>query len=302
MILCCGEALIDMLPGKGGFTPVAGGAVFNTAIALGRLGFSAGLFSGLSSDFFGDMLRHALQQSGVNSQLAILADRPTTLAFVQLVDGQARYAFYDENTAGRMLHPCDLPPLDDNIKALFFGGISLMAEPCGSTYEALMQREADRVVTMIDPNIRPAFIADAQTYRMRLERMMAQADIVKLSDEDMQWLSPAKTPAQQARELIAKGTKLVLVTQGAEGASAYTAQHHVFVPARPAQVADTVGAGDTFNAAIMASLSAQGLLDKQALQGINDTALCCALTYGNRAAAITVARNGANPPWKQELD
>ena len=111
MILCCGEALIDMLPrtaaedGVAAFAPVAGGAVFNTAIALGRLDVPVGLYTGLSTDLFGVMLEKSLADSGVNTELANRSDRPTTLAFVQLTNGQARYAFYDENTAGRMLTP-----------------------------------------------------------------------------------------------------------------------------------------------------------------------------------------------------
>ena len=305
MILCCGEALIDMLPrttnaGESAFVPTPGGAVFNTAIALGRLGVNAGFYSGISSDFFGEMLQDSLNESHVDSQLATISNRPTTLAFVRFVDGQARYAFYDENTAGRMLETTDLPDLPNHIHTLFFGGISLVSEPCGSAYEALMLRETHRT-TMMDPNIRPSFVTNEPAYRARLDRMMAQADILKLSDDDLGWLYGEGDLAKQAQNLITKGTKLVLITEGAKGATAYTAQHRVFVPATAAQVVDTVGAGDTFNAGVLASLSTQGMLDKQALQGINEPALTAALTYGIRTAAITVARAGANPPWKKEL-
>ena len=305
MILCCGEALIDMLPrttkaDEAAFTPTPGGAVFNTAIALGRLGIEAGFYSGISSDFFGEMLRDSLNESHVDSQYATISDRPTTLAFVRFVDGQARYAFYDENTAGRMLETTDLPELPDHIQTLFFGGISLVSEPCGSAYEALMLRESHRI-TMMDPNIRPGFVTNEPAYRARLDRMMAQADILKLSDDDLRWLYGDGDLTKQAQDLIAKGAKLVLITEGAKGATAYTAQHRVFVPATAAQVVDTVGAGDTFNAGVLASLSTQGLLDQHALQRISEPALTAALTYGIRAAAITVARAGANPPWKKEL-
>ena len=305
MILCCGEALIDMLPdstkaGEAAFVPRTGGAVFNTAIALGRLGVETGFYSGLSQDFFGDMLRDALQNSHIDSTLATISNRPTTLAFVRLVDGQAQYRFYDENTAGRMLTPKDLPHLPDDIRALFFGGISLVPEPCGSTYEALMMREAERII-MLDPNIRPGFVTDEAAYRARLDRMMAQADIVKLSDEDLRWLFGEGDLQAMARDVIAKGAAIVFVTEGAKGAWAFGKTHHVFVPAKAVTVKDTVGAGDTFNAGVLASLSKQGLLEKTALQSIGKSALTAALTYGNRAAAITVSRAGANPPWKKEL-
>ena len=305
MILCCGEALIDMLPdrtkpGDTAFVPAVGGAVFNTAIALARLGVETGFYSGLSQDFFGDMQRDALQHSHVDSTLATISNRPTTLAFVRLVDGQARYTFYDENTAGRMLELEDLPLLPDTVKTLFFGGISLVTEPCGSAYEALMHQHSVRI-TMLDPNIRPGFITDEASYRGRLDRMMAQADIVKLSDEDLRWLFGEGDMQQMAQDVIAKGATIVFVTIGAKGAWAYTKLQSVFVPARAATVVDTVGAGDTFNAGILASLSEQGLLGKSALQSIGKSALTAALTYGNCAAAITVARAGANPPWKKEL-
>ena len=165
MILSCGEALIDMLPrestaGEPSFAPYAGGAVFNTAIALGRLGAPSSFLSGLSTDLFGDVLRATLVASGVDTSHAILSNRPTTLAFVKLTNGQASYAFYDENTAGRLISPADLPDLPATITTMFFGGISLMVEPGGAAYEALMAREAPRRVTMIDPNIRPTFISE----------------------------------------------------------------------------------------------------------------------------------------------
>lgn len=306
MILCCGEALIDMLPrksaaGEDAFAPYAGGAVFNTAIALGRLGTETAFFSGLSSDLFGDVLRSTLSASGVSSDLAHVSDRPTTLAFVRLVNGQATYAFYDENTAGRLLTADDLPALPDEIEALFFGGISLMVEPCGDAYSAMMSREAPARVTMIDPNIRPGFITDEPAYRARVSQMMTIADIVKLSDEDLHWLEGEGAIADLARGILAKGPKLVCITEGAKGATGFTAHHTVSVAATPVQVVDTVGAGDTFNAGVLAALCQAGALNKAALAGLSEGVLSSALTLGVRAAAITVSRAGANPPLASEL-
>ena len=123
MIVTCGEALIDMLPRKGAdgaavFQPFAGGSVFNVAIGLGRLGVPTGFFGGLSTDFFGTTLREALEKSRVDVSFANLSDRPTTLAFVTLIDGQARYAFFDEHSAGRMLTDADLPAFPAALRAL----------------------------------------------------------------------------------------------------------------------------------------------------------------------------------------
>ena len=148
MILCCGEALIDMLPrttklGEDAYAPYAGGAIFNTAIALGRLGVSTGFFTGLSDDMMGDILRKTLGESGVDYSYCATLSRPTTVAFVKLVDGHATYAYYDEGTAGRMITEAELPALGEDCEAIHFGAISLIPEPCGSTYEALLRREHD---------------------------------------------------------------------------------------------------------------------------------------------------------------
>jgi len=307
MILCCGEALIDMLPrqtagGEAAFAPHAGGAVFNTAIALARLGAATGFLTGLSRDLFGAMLEARLEESGVDAALAVRSDRPTTLAFVTLVDGQARYAFYDENTAGRMLSRADLPEVPADVGAMFFGGISLMVEPCAAAYEALMLREAPSRVTMIDPNIRPGFITDEPAYRARIERLLKAADLVKVSDEDLAWLvGPGAIPDQAAR-LRAMGPSVVFVTEGAKGATAFGPGAPVSVQANPVKVVDTVGAGDTFNAGVLAALDARGVLDKAALaRGLSQDDLAAACDLGVRAAAVTVSRAGANPPRREEL-
>ena len=304
MILSCGEALIDMLPrtstlGENSFAPYAGGAVFNTAIALGRLGAPAGFFSGISSDFLGQILIDELAASKVDTSACHIADRPCTVAFVKLVNGQATYAFYDEETAGRMLQTDDLPKVTAD--ALFFGGISLVAEPCGSTYEALMLREAPTRVCMIDPNIRPGFIKDEASYRARIDRMLAAADIVKLSDEDLHWLMGAGEISDLANRVLAMGPKLVCITEGAKGATGYSVAGAVFVAANKVEVVDTVGAGDTFNAGVLASLSAAGLLTKSGVAALSEDAIRAALTLGGKAAAVTVSRAGANPPWAHEL-
>ncbi len=301
MIICCGEALIDMLPresvaGEPAFAPYAGGAVFNTAIALGRLGTPVQFFSGLSSDLFGDQLRSVLTDSHVDSSPAHVSDRPTTLAFVRLTNGHATYAFYDENTAGRMLTAADLP--DVTADALFFGGISLVVEPCGDAYKTLMLREAPQRLTMIDPNIRPGFVTDEPAYRERLAAMLAVADIVKISDEDLLWL----TGGTDATALLgSSATQVVLLTRGADGVTIATRRGQFDVAAERAVVVDTVGAGDTFNAGFLSGLDKAGLLTKAGVAGASDDQLRSAAALGARAAAITVARAGANPPWSHEL-
>ena len=302
MILSAGEALIDMLPrtstlGEASFAPYAGGAVMNTAIALGRLGAEAGFLTGLSSDLMGDVLRQTLSASKVNLDLAVVSNRPTTLAFVKLTDGHASYFFYDENTAGRMLVLADMPTLPASVTAYFTGGIWLAVEPCGTALEAMLLREAPARVAMLDPNVRPGFVRDRAAYTARIDRMIAVSDIVKLSDEDAEWLYGSVDPLA----VLAKGPKVVLMTEGAKGASAHTARGKVSVAAPTIVVADTVGAGDTFNAGFLAALDRVGLLTKSAVASLSDDALREALTLGVRAAAITCSRPGANPPWADEV-
>ncbi len=307
MILSCGEALIDMLPrtstqGEAAFAPYAGGAVFNTAIALGRLGAPSAFFSGISTDMLGEILAETLTASQVDTRYCARSPRPTTVAFVKLVNGQATYAFYDEGTAGLMLSQDDLPMLPATVSTLFFGGISLVNDPAASTYEALQARESATRVTMIDPNIRPGFIAGKEApYRARIGRMVARADIVKLSDEDLHWLMGPGDLTTLARAIVAQGPKVVFITEGAAGARAVTATQDRFVAAQKVTVADTVGAGDTFNAGALCALHQAGALSKTRIAALSDAELDAALSLGTRAAAITVSRPGANPPWASEL-
>ena len=306
MILCCGEALIDMLPrtttlGEDAYAPYAGGAIFNTAIALGRLGVPTGFFTGLSDDMMGDILRKTLSESGVDYSYCATLSRPTTVAFVKLVHGHATYAFYDEGTAGRMITEAELPVLGDDCEALHFGAISLIPEPCGSTYEALLQREHGKRVISLDPNIRPGFIKDKDAHMARIRRMAAMADIVKFSDEDLAWFGLEGDEDALARHWLHHGAKLVVVTRGAEGAVGYTPAHKVTVPSERVTVVDTVGAGDTFDAGVLASLKMQNLLTKQQVGQLTEDQIAKVLALGAKAAAVTVSRAGANPPWAKEI-
>ncbi len=308
MILCCGEALIDMIPtptntGRDGFVPHSGGAIFNTAIALGRLGTPVGMVTGLSSDMFGDQLRTALSQSHVDTTTTIRSDRPSTLAFVKLTDGQASYSFYDENSAGRMLTLADMPVLGPSVSGLFFGGISLACEPCADAYAALLERECIARVVMIDPNIRPGFIQDENRYRARLDRMLRLSDIVKISDEDLNWIDPGpQSLGEKVSAILGMGPSLVILTRGGDGATGYLGDgSQVSVPARIVTIVDTVGAGDTFNAGVLAKLFELGLLTKSAIKVLSTQTLEMVLSHGADAAAVTVSRAGANPPWTNDL-
>ncbi|MCH2248645.1 MAG: carbohydrate kinase [Cognatishimia sp.] len=307
MILCCGEALIDMIPATTdageAFVPHAGGAIYNTAIGLGRLGADVAMVTGLSRDLFGQILQNGLVASGVETSKIVQSVRPTTLAFVKLVDGHATYQFYDENSAGRMLQYEDIPSVPDDTKAMYFGGISLACEPGADAYAALSDAESDQRLIMIDPNIRPGFIQDEARYRDRLAQMFKRADIVKVSDEDLDWIvSDVKGLSAQARALQAMGPKVVIVTQGKDGACAFLPGGvEVSVASQPTEVVDTVGAGDTFNAGVLAKLGELGLLSKSSVEAMSLEQMHEVLAFGAKVAAVTVSRAGANPPWAHEL-
>lgn len=301
MILCCGEALIDMIPNAdGAFVPHTGGAIFNTAVGLGRQGVDVGLLSGVSTDLFGDMLASALAESRVSSDHLIRADRPTTLAFVKLVNGSASYAFYDENTAGRLIHPSDLPTaLPSTVQALFFGGISLAVEPCADTYLHLLNKHyADRLV-MVDPNIRAQFIQDELRYRDRLDQVLHRSNIVKISDEDLDWIDTSTDDlSTKAAKILAMGPSLICVTLGADGVQLYN-RDGLISTAKPKSVTvvDTVGAGDAFNAGFLTCLAKRDALSVTAINALSTDTLAEMLTFASAFATDTVTRAGSDPAW-----
>ncbi len=306
-IFCCGEALMDMLPvthddGRTSYLPVAGGAVFNTAIALGRLGAPAAFVSGVSTDVFGDLLVSTLAESGVDTRHLVRSDRPTTLAFVSFSGGEATYTFYDEGSAGRMLSADELPVLPNDAAALHFGAISLIPEPCGTAYETLLARHAGRAVISLDPNIRANFITDATGHRARILRMAAKADIIKVSDADLDWIADGGEPEQLIETWINTGTAIVAVTRGEDGVTATTPELTVTVEAVPVTVADTIGAGDAFNAGLLASLHDAELLDRNRLRALGKGELEVAVRHAAKVAALTVSKPGADPPWASELN
>jgi fructokinase len=310
MIVCCGEALIDFMPisvnGAVAFRPFPGGSPFNVAIGLGRLQVPTGFLGRVSTDFFGDLLIDTLARNHVAQDYVRRAADPTTLGFVSHPqEGEPQYAFYCNGAADRLIAPGDLPQaLDGEVACLHFslGAITLMVEPAATAYEALMQREAGRRVLAFDPNIRAGMIPDREAYRHRLERWVALSDLVKVSRADLDWLYPGRDLDEAASAWCKLGPKLVVVTLGADGALALTGPHRVAVPGRKVRVADTVGAGDSFHAALLAGLHDAGLLERSRLGAISDADLRGLLGRAVAAAAITCSRPGANPPTKAELD
>lgn len=305
MIVVCGEALIDLAPsadGSGAYVAHPGGGPCNTAVALGRLGIPVAFLGRLSSDPFGQRLRRHLVDNGVDPRHIVDASEPTTLAVVALSEaGQATYSFYVEGTADRGLRPEHLPiPLPDEVAAVHLGSLGIVLEPGASTLEHLVERERGRLVVSLDPNVRPAIIADADRYRLRLERLVGTADLVRVSRDDLAWVDPAD-PATVARRWLGAGAALVVVTSGDEGATAYHGSGETPVPAERVGLVDTIGAGDAFNAGLLASLHQAGRLQRARIEALTADEVAEMLRFASRVAALTCARAGADPPRLAEL-
>lgn len=308
MILCCGEALIDMIPAHTNehrkvFDPHPGGAIFNTAIALSRLNVDTELFTGLSTDLFGDQLREYLTTNEVGFRHSVVSDKLSTLAFVTLNNGSASYCFFDENSAGRMLNLDDLPNDVSDIEGVFFGGISLAVEPCADTYATFLKQSASHKFIMMDPNIRENFIENEDRYRKRMNTLVPCCDVIKVSDEDLNWLKPGQESiSDKSLSLLNDGPDLVFLTRGRDGAVAYTKSGHIVsIPGKDVEVVDTVGAGDTFNAAVLKGFKSLGCLKKGSIKSLHKNDIEKVLTLAIEASANSVTKSGANPPWAREL-
>ena len=309
MILHCGEALTDFIPttdseGNSVYRPVPGGSPFNTAIAASRLGVRNFFLGKISRDFFGEQLVDRFKESGVNLRYTARTDQPSTLAFVKKSEsGEAEYAFFKENAADRSLLPEDLPGnLDESISCIQFGSVSLLSEPTASTIVSFVEREHERRVVSLDPNIRTILIDDEETVRKRLLHCIELSTIVKLSEEDLVWLIPGKPWLEAARFLMGPGTSLVVLTRGRDGSVGINKGGLVPVPAVPVRVSDTVGAGDSFHAAFLVWLADGGLMNRKAVASLTQEQLQEMLRFAAGAAAITCSRPGADPPVRSEID
>ena len=307
MIIHLGEALIDFIPttdaeGMVAFRPVPGGSAYNSSIAAARLGAHAAFLGKISHDFFGQQLLENLNANGVDTSIVRRSDGPSTLAFVKKApDGSAQYAFFAEKAADRLFVTSDVPVLPDNA-ALQFGSIALIPDPVGATIAALVEREHRRRVVALDPNVRPSLVKDEGAYRARLGALLKRSSIVRLSDEDLHWISGSDDLRHAAKALLGPHTRMVVVTCGPEGSFAMLHGNRlVHVPAAPTTVVDTIGAGDSFHAAMLTWLDHHGVLTLDALSGLGGDEVEKMLRFSAAVAAITCSRAGANPPSLHEL-
>lgn len=307
MFIVCGEALFDVFatgntPTGIGFDGRIGGSPFNVALGLARLGQAVGFCGGIGTGFAGERLMQALADEGIAADAVARVDAPTTLSLIGLdARGVPSYAFYGHGGADRQLRPEHLAAIPPQANAFHFGSYAMVVQPVGATQRALVEREHRRSVISYDPNIRANVEPDLDLWRATLQWMLPRTHLLKVSDEDLALLYPGQAIAQFAADALAAGTPLVVVTRGGEGAVGFTARGSVVTPPVAADVVDTVGAGDTFQAALLTWAAEAGRLSPTALASIDEAALGEALAFAARAAAITCGRRGADLPRRGEL-
>jgi fructokinase len=301
MIIVCGEALIDMIQSEDGTHRSApGGGPFNTARALARLGVPTAFLGHLSQDRFGSELADLLKADGASLELTTFGPEPTTIAFADVdSEGSAEYRFEVKGTSAPNLTPAMAPAaFGVDVEALAIGTLGLVLEPMASTLVELVRRERGRRLILLDPNVRLG-LAPEMGYRERLQSVIAASTIVKASDSDLAWLYPDTNLDEAADLMLNEGVHLVVITLGADGAYATHRDLRLRVASPPVEVADTIGAGDSFSAALLAWLHDHGLIRQEL--ALDETQLRGALEYACLAASITCGRDGADPPWKREL-
>jgi fructokinase len=302
MILVAGEALVDLVLVDGAMRPSPGGGPYNTARALGRLGASVGYLGRLSQDYFGTLLANVLAESGVNLDYTSRGPEPSALAIAhRSADGEADYSFYLGGTTFAEIGYASFSSHRSDVRALCVGSLALALEPSASALEALVERERDKRIVVIDPNVRAAAIVDHAAYRARFDRCCRAAHIVKLSASDASWLFPGLGHEEVARRLLDCGAELVVMTLGGDGAIASTHRARGRVRSPRIDVADTIGAGDAFGAGLLVALEERGALVRGRLAALPDSDLEHVLRFASAVAALTCARSGAETPTLAEV-
>jgi fructokinase len=308
MLLSCGEALIDFLPvaaadGGPALRPLVGGSCYNVAVGMARLGAPAGFIGGLSTDLFGRMIEQHAADSGVDLRFATRSAQQTKLAFVSVVDGQPTYAFFDENTASRNWRYLAGAISFAGIDALHLGSSALVDDASASYSRALIADARGTAIISFDPNCRPGRVTDKLSYLAHVASFAAASDIIRMSDADFDFLYGGDAYEAKATSMLAAGAALVVITRGDRGALTWHPHAGAIEVSAPrTNVVDTVGAGDSFHAALLVALRMLRRIERAALAEASRDELQRALTFAAACAAITCSRAGANPPRRGEVE
>lgn len=300
MLMVAGEALIDLIVAPDGTVrAIPGGGPLNAARTAARLGTSTGFLGRLSTDRFGDQLLATLTNDGVEALVADRTDAPTTLAVAEVdVHGAASYRFYVDGTSAPDLQFDDVASVDVPASALHVGSLGLVVEPLATTVVDLVHRAPTTTVVFLDLNCRPAAVRDPQRYRERVASVLARADVVKASTEDLAYLCPGCPPIAAAEQLLNETTSAVLLTAGPDASHVLHRTGSTRLPVRRVAIADTVGAGDAFGAAFLAWWLRQGF-DRTELADADSVNRAAAAA--TEVATDTCTRPGADPPWAKDL-
>ena len=308
MLLSCGDALIDFLPvtsadGRDAVVPVVGGSCLNIAVGVARLGAATGFVGGISTDLFGRMIADHAGASQVDLRYATRSEHQTTLAFVRSVDGEPHYAFYDEATASRNWTYRRGSIAFDEIDAIHVGSTTLIDENTAAETLAMVEDIRGSATISFDPNCRPNLVKHKARYVERMDAFAANAAIVRMSDVDFEFLYGGGDYAGRAKSLLAAGASLVVVTRGVQGTQAWHREAGAIEVQAPAvKVVDTIGAGDSFQAALLFALRAIGRIEALSLAQANSGELRRALSFAAICAAFTCGRAGADPPRRSDVD
>ncbi|MBB3105050.1 carbohydrate kinase family protein [Azomonas macrocytogenes] len=312
MFLVCGEALFDLFvdpahsefPGKVGFTAIAGGSPFNVAVGLSRLGVGSALLTGVSNDFLGQQLRQVLENEGVSTHYLAQPEATSTTLSLVAVDkrGVPHYSFYGHSGADRQLLPSHVPEIGKEIRGIHVGSYSLVVAPtAGTLYELVHKSSQDRLITL-DPNVRLNVEPDLDVWRERITAFAQHAHIIKVSEEDLELLYPGQDPQVIAATLLANQCQLVCLTHGENGSSVFTRNHGNWTsPACQINTIDTVGAGDTFQAALITYLLENGFDTPATLATLQRAHIEAMIDFATQAAALTCQRHGPDLPRRHEL-
>jgi fructokinase len=298
MLLSCGDALIDFLPvrstdGRDAIVPVVGGSCLNIAVGAARLGAATGFVGGISTDLFGRMIADHARASQVELRYATRSEHQTTLAFVRSVDGEPQYAFYDEGTASRNWTYRRGSIAFDEIDAIHVGSTTLIDEKTATETLAMVEDARGSATISFDPNCRPNLVKHKARYVERMDAFAANAAIVRMSDVDFEFLYGGGDYA---------GAGLVVVTRGIQGARAWHREAGAIeVQAPIVEVVDTIGAGDSFQAALLFALHAIGRIETESLAQAGADELRRALSFASICAAFTCGQAGADPPRRSDV-
>ena len=300
-LLVIGETLVDLVPGPNGREAVLGGSPYNVAIGLGRLGAKAGIATSLSTDADGQRFKRALEADGVDLSCVAIIDKPSPTALVEegTKESGPRYVFMLTGTA--FDEPAPLPlPWSDGLHHIHAGSIAAILGPMAQTVLDAFAAARGKRTTSYDPNIRPMITPDRARTRADVEARVALVDIVKASEEDLEWLYPDRAPQEAIRDWLTRRPSLAVLTRGGKGAEAFTAKDHLVVPAPVIAVGDTVGAGDSLMSSLLFAMNRDKALGASPGTWTQE-AIGAWLTFAVSAAAFTCTQKGSNPPRLSDL-